>query len=70
MMNDTVGKVFIRLSTNGDLPKNPMRLHECFVCGGVFTRDQSRQHCEIPCHPSPEQPFAVTGRGSKHQTCQ
>ena len=45
MMDDIamVGKPFIVLSTNGDLPTNPMRLSECMVCGGVFTRDQSRR---------------------------
>jgi hypothetical protein len=52
MMNDTVGKLFIVVSTNGDLPTNQMRLRECVVCGGVFTRNQSREHCEIPCPPS------------------
>jgi len=75
MMNDTVGKIFIALSTNGDLPMNPMRLRECMVCGGVFSREESRAHCGARCQPSPEQPLAiVTGRGSKsvpkHQTCQ
>jgi hypothetical protein len=42
MMDDMamVSKPFIVLSTNGDLPTNPMRLSECMVCGGVFTREQ------------------------------
>lgn len=42
MMDDMamVSKPFIVLSTNGDLPTNPMRLRECMVCGGVFTREQ------------------------------
>ena len=70
MRNEMVGKIFIALSTNGDLPTNPMRLHECFVCGGVFSRDESREHCEIACRPSPEQPFAIAGRGSKYQAWQ
>jgi hypothetical protein len=75
MIEDTVGKIFIALSTNGDLPKNPMNLRECVVCGGVFTRDQSWAHSQIPCQPSLERPFSiVTGRGSKSehetQTCQ
>jgi hypothetical protein len=60
--DDRVGKIFIRIFTNGDLPKNPMMLGECVVCGGVFTRDQSREHCEAQCQPSPEQPFAAAGR--------
>ena len=54
--------------TNGDLPTNPMSLRECAVCGGVFTRDESREHSEARCHPSLEQPLAiVTGRGSKSE---
>jgi hypothetical protein len=56
------GKPFIMLSTNGDLPTNPMRLSECMVCGEVFTRDQSRVHSDARCQPSPEQPFAAAGR--------
>lgn len=64
MMDDIAmaGKPFIMLSTNGDLPTNPMRLHECMVCGGVFTCDDSRKHSEVRCQPSPEQPFSITGR--------
>ena len=43
MMDDIalIGKPFIVLSTNGDLPTNRMRLRECMVCGGVFTHDES-----------------------------
>jgi len=64
MMDDIAmaEKPFIVLSTNGDLPNNPMRLSECMVCGGVFTRTQSRKHSEVRCQPSPEQPFAAGGR--------
>ena len=64
MMDDIAmaGKPFIVLSTNGDLPTNPMRLHECMVCGEVFTRTQSRKHSEVRCQPSREQPFAAAGR--------
>ena len=64
MMDDlaVVGKPFIMLSTNGDLPTNPMRLSECMVCGGVFTREQSRKHSKVRCQPSPEQPLSITGR--------
>ncbi len=43
MTQDRVGKIFIMLSTNGDLPTNPMRLRECVVCGEFFTRDESRE---------------------------
>jgi hypothetical protein len=60
--DDRVGKIFIRIFTNSDLPMNPTMLGECVVCGGVFTRDQSREHCEARCQPSSEQPFAVAGR--------
>jgi len=62
MSEDRVGKLFIRIFTNGDLLTNPMSLGECLVCGGVFTRDESRQHCEVPCQPSPQQPFAGAGQ--------
>jgi hypothetical protein len=65
MSEDKVGKIFVMVSTNGDLPKNPVRLRECVVCGGVFTREESRAHCGARCQPSPEQPLAITGRGSK-----
>ena len=58
MSEDRVGKLFIRIFTNGDLRTNPMSLGECLVCGGVFTRDESRKHSEVPCQPSPVQPFA------------
>jgi len=71
MTQDRIGKSFTVIFTNGDLPTNPMILRECAVCGGVFTRDQSRAHSQISCQPSLEQPFAiVTGRGwkSEHQT--
>jgi hypothetical protein len=68
MTDDMVGKIFIALSSNGDLPLNPMRLRECLVCGGVFTRQESRAHWGSRCQPSSEQPFAiVTGRGSKSE---
>jgi hypothetical protein len=59
MIEDRVGKLFIGIFTNGDLPTNPISLGECVVCGGVFTRDKSRQHSEVPCQPSSEQPFAI-----------
>jgi hypothetical protein len=65
--DDRVGKVFIRIFTNGDLrdlPKNPVMLSECMVCGGVFSREQSREHSYIPCLPSSEQPLLIaSGRG-------
>ena len=64
MRDDTIGKSFTVIFTNGDLPTNPMSLRECAVCGGVFTRDESQEHSEARCQPSLEQPFAiVTGRG-------
>lgn len=64
MREDRIGKLFVMMFTNGDLPTNPMCLRECMVCGGVFSRDQSREHSEVLCQPSPDQPFAIiTGRG-------
>ena len=36
MRDDTIGKSFNVIFTNGDLPTNPMSLRECAVCGGVF----------------------------------
>jgi hypothetical protein len=62
MMEDWVGKTFIKFSTNGDLPLNPMSLRECVNCGGVFTRDESRDHSDARCQPSPDQPYAIVGR--------
>lgn len=62
MTQDRVGKIFIMLSTNGDLPTNPMRLRECVVCGEFFTRDESREHSEARCQPTPQQPLSGTGR--------
>jgi len=44
------GKPFIVLSTNEDLPTNPMSLRECLVCGEVFTHEQSREDVEILDH--------------------
>jgi hypothetical protein len=32
--DNRVGKSFTVISTNGDLPTNPMSLRECMVCGG------------------------------------
>lgn len=66
-MMDWVGKAFIKFSTNGDLPHNPMSLRECVNCGGIFTRDQSRDHSDARCQPSPEQPSAAAGR-CRHAT--
>jgi hypothetical protein len=34
MTEDRVGKLFVMLFTNGDLPTNPLYLRECWVCGG------------------------------------
>jgi hypothetical protein len=60
--DDRVGKSFIVMSTNGDLPTNPMSLRECLVCGGVFTRDESRHHSDARCQLSPKQPYAIVQR--------
>jgi hypothetical protein len=62
MREDRFGKIFIKLFANGDLPTNPMCLRECVVCGEVFTREESWEHTEVPCQPSPE-PLAGAGRG-------
>lgn len=61
MREDTVGKLFIMVFTNGDLQTNPMCLRECVVCGGFFTRNESQVDTNIPCSPSPQQPFAAAG---------
>jgi hypothetical protein len=57
MTDDTIGKSFTVIFTNGDLPTNPMSLRECAVCEGVFTRDQSWAHCQILCPPSAAAPW-------------
>jgi hypothetical protein len=59
---DRVGKLFIMVFINGDLPTNSMCMRECMVCGEVFDRDESREHAEIPGPPSPLRPFASAGR--------
>lgn len=68
MLDERVGKSFVVVFTNGDLPNSAMSLRECVVCGRVFTRDQSWAHSQIPCQPSLERPLAVvTGRGAKSE---
>jgi hypothetical protein len=62
MREDRVGKTFIKLFTNGDLPTNPMCLRECVVCGDVFNRLDSLAHTQLPCQPSQLQPLAAAGR--------
>jgi hypothetical protein len=62
MRVDRVGKLFITVYTNGDLPMNPMCVRECVVCGDFFTRDESLTHADTPCIPSPRQPLAGAGR--------
>ena len=64
MTDDAIGKSFTVIFTNGDLPNNPMSLRECAVCGGVFTREQAKNHCDVPCEPTAEKSLAaVAGRG-------
>ena len=64
MREDKVGKLFVMVFTNGDLPTNPMSLRECVVCGDVFDRPAAMLHAESPCQSSPLQPLAiVSGRG-------
>ena len=43
MMNDRIGKVFI-VFVHGT--------RRCLVCERLFTRDASREHCEVPCDPA------------------
>lgn len=62
MREDRVGKLFVMVCTNGDLPTNPMCLRECLVCGEVFSRIESLVHTESQCQPSLEQPLAAAGR--------
>jgi hypothetical protein len=62
MREDRVGKLFVMMFTNGDLPTNPMCLRECLVCGEVFNRIDSLAHTKMACQPSLEQPLASAGR--------
>jgi len=62
MTGERVGKGFTVTFTNGDLPTNPMSLRECMVCGGVFTREQAREHCDVPCPPSAIPPLGIATR--------
>ena len=64
MREDKVGKLFVMMFTNGDLPTNPMCLRECLVCGEVFDRPASMLHADIPCKHTPLKSLAaVSGRG-------
>jgi|HubBroStandDraft_1064217.scaffolds.fasta_scaffold1680130_2 hypothetical protein len=62
MTDDTIGKSFTVIFTNGDLPNNPMSLRECAVCGGVFTHEQAREHRDVVCPPSAIQPLGIATR--------
>ncbi len=62
MREDRVGKLFIMVFTNGDLPTNPMCLRECMVCGELLNRYEALQHTDMPCQPSARQPLAGAGR--------
>jgi hypothetical protein len=59
MRDEIVGKPFLVIFTNGDLPSNPMSLRECAVCGDVFTRDQTTAHYYAHCEPSPDRSLAA-----------
>ena len=61
MRVDRVGKLFITVYTNGDLPTNPMTLWECVVCGEFISRDESVKQTDIPRQPSAQQPLAGAG---------
>jgi len=64
VVDDSVGKLFVMMFTNGDLPTNPMCLRECLVCGEVFNRIDSMEHANIPCRHTPNKSLAVvSGRG-------
>jgi hypothetical protein len=43
-----VGKSFVVVFTNGDLPKNPMSLRECVVCTGEYSPVTSRGRIPKP----------------------
>jgi hypothetical protein len=47
---DTVGKVF-KVFVNGTF--------RCLVCERLFTRDASREHCEVPCVPAVPAPWLL-----------
>jgi hypothetical protein len=59
MTDEIVGKSFLVIFTNGDLPSNPMSLRECAICGDVFTRDQTTVHYYAHCDPSPDRSLAA-----------
>jgi hypothetical protein len=42
-MNDRIGKLFM-VFVHGR--------RRCLVCERLFTRDASREHCEVPCVPA------------------
>jgi hypothetical protein len=58
MRDDSVGKLFIMVFTNGDLPTNPVCVRECLVWGEFFTCEEAREHsisraCHRPHSPLP-----------------
>jgi hypothetical protein len=57
-----VGKIFVMVSTNGDLSTNPMRLRECLICGEFFPCDKMQGHRAVPCQPLPLQPLGIVTR--------
>jgi hypothetical protein len=59
MTDESVGKSFLVIFTNGDLPSNPMSLRECSVCGDVFTQDQTVAHYYAHCDLSPDRSLAA-----------
>jgi SNF2 family DNA or RNA helicase len=54
--------VILETKTFNEQIKQGMCLRECMVCGEVFNRIDSLAHTEMPCQPSSEQPFSITGR--------
>jgi hypothetical protein len=43
MIEDRVGKMFIMFAHGTS---------RCLVCERLFSRDASREHCEVPCVPA------------------
>jgi hypothetical protein len=67
MMEDLVGKTFIKFSTNGDLPTNPMSLREFLVCGECSPATSRGSTMKFRAHRHHYSPLPSLGRGSKSE---
>jgi hypothetical protein len=61
VQRDHIGKVFLVISTE------IVPLRKCLICEGVFTCEVTREHSEVRCQPSLEQPLTGPAKVAKAQ---